>query len=136
MAFAGVDPRSKKDVQKLFTQLRKVAPEVGKETRRRFKSAAQPTLADARSRQPERTGELRRKTRIRTSRGVVAIVSSARHGRISEFGGRHPVHGHRDRWVQQKAQPAVFPAVAEGRSRFIKEANVAVLTALKKAGFR
>lgn len=132
----GVDPNSKKAVVKLMADLRKSAPEVAKETRRRFRAAAQPTLEDARSRQHKRSGELRRKTRIRVTRGVVAIVSTAPHARINEFGGRHPLWGDREHWVPQQAVPAIWPAVQQHRAEFLKQADAAVYTAMKKAGFK
>jgi hypothetical protein len=50
--------------------------------------------------------------------GVSIVVSRARapHARPYENLGlagtvRHPVFGHRDRWVQQAARPSLFPAV-------------------------
>jgi len=132
----GVDPASKKAMAKLMADLRKVAPDVAKETRKKFKAAAQPVLENARSRQPSRTGELRRKTKIRITRGSVQIRSSAAHARISEFGGRHPLWGDREHWVDQKAAPAIWPAVQDGRKKFLEQANAAVYLALKKAGFK
>lgn len=131
-----VDPASSKDVQKLMRELRKVAPEVAKQTRARFKAAATPILNDARRRQPKKTGELRRKTKIRIARGRVEIRSSAPHARISEFGGRHPVYGNREVWVNQPAAPAIFPAADAGRSEFIRQAEHAVELAVKEAGWR
>lgn len=132
----GVDPASKKQMAKLMADLRKSAPEVAKETRRRFRNAAKTALAEARSQQPKRSGELQRKTRIRTTRGMTAIVSSVRYARISEFGGRHPLWGDRDHWVAQPATPAIWPAVQQNRSDFVREANAAVYNSLKKAGFK
>lgn len=132
----GVDPASKKQMAKLMTDLRKSAPDVAKETRRRFRNAAKPALAEARNRQPSRTGALRRKTRIRTTRGITAIVSSVPYARISEFGGRHPAWGDREHWVVQAPVPAIWPAVQQRRADFIREANAAVYTGLKKAGFK
>lgn len=131
-----VDPASSKDVQKLMRDLRKLAPEVAKETRKAFKSAATPILNDARRRQPKRTGELRRKTKTRFSRGRVEIRSSAPHARISEFGGRHPAWGNREVWVDQPAAPAIFPAVDAGRANFIQAAAKAVDQGAKEAGFK
>jgi HK97 gp10 family phage protein len=132
----GVDVQSPKQLGKLMRDLRKVAPDVAKETRAKFKKAATPVLNDAHKRQPKKTDELRRKTKIRIGRGRVEIRSSAPHARISEFGGRHPLWGDRDKWVEQKAQPAIFPAAAAGRQQFVKEAKAAVYVACKKAGFK
>lgn len=132
----GVDPSSKKAMAKLMADLRKSAPEVGKETRRRFRAAARPVLDEARNRQHQRSGELRRKTRIRVTRGMVAIVASAKHARINEFGGRHPLWGDRGHWVAHKANPAIWSTVQERRKDFLKEADAAVYQAMKKAGFK
>lgn len=131
----GVDVTSQKELAKLFRDLRKVAPEVAKATRKRFKVAAQPILDDARRRQPRRSGELRRKTKIRIARGRVEIRSSAPHARISEFGGRHPLWGDRDQWVNHPASPAIFPAVKAGRAQFIQKAKEAAYLGCKEAGF-
>lgn len=131
-----VDPSSSKDLQKFMRDLRKVAPEVAKQTRKRFKAAANSVLNDARSRQPKATGELRRKTKVRMARGRVEIRSSAPHARISEFGGRHPRWGDRGHWIPQPASPAIFPAVDAGRAQFIKAADTAVQQGAKEAGFK
>jgi hypothetical protein len=130
-----VDPASSKDLQKFMRDLRRVAPEVAKQTRKRFKAAATPVLNDARSRQPKKTGELRRKTKVYVSRGRVEIRSRARHARISEFGGRHPNWG-RDDWSKQPPAAAIFPAVEAGRPRFIEEAKSAVDMGAREAGFK
>lgn len=131
----GVDPTSSKELAKFTRDLRKFAPEVAKETRKRFKSAASPVLSDIHKRQPKNSGELRHKTKISVARGSTAIRSSARHARISEFGGRHPLWG-RDQWVTQPAAPAIFPAVDAGRSKFIEAAKKAVDQGAKEAGFK
>ena len=131
----GIDPRSPKDVQKLMRDLRKIDPELVKETRKRFKSAAGPALADVRRRQPSRSGRLRRQTKIRVTRGRAEIRSSAPHARISEFGGRHPLWG-RDQWVNQPPSPAVFPGTAAHRADFVRQAEAALVVAATKAGFR
>jgi bacteriophage HK97-gp10 putative tail-component len=132
----GIDVSSQKDIAKMLRDLRKIEPAVAKATRARFKRAAKPVLEDAKRRQPKLTGELRRKTKIRFTRGRVEIRSSARHARISEFGGRHPVYGNREVWVKQEPAPAIFPAVAAGRSEFVKQAEAAVYVAAKEAGWR
>jgi HK97 gp10 family phage protein len=129
--FVDISQVSKNELRRLIADLRKLSPETAKEVRKQFKKAAQPTLADARRRQPNATGELRRKTRIYVTRGSVSIRSRAPHGRISEFGARHPLWG-RDQWVKQPAAPAIFPAVEARRTQFINDANNAVITAFKK----
>lgn len=130
-----VSKQSTTDMRRMFTRLRKASPEVAKATRTRFKKAAGPTLAKVKASQPEDTGELKSKTRIYVARGMVTIRSRARHARVNEFGGRVQLWG-RDRWVNYKASPAVLPAAAEDRQRFVNEANAAVNDAYKKVGFR
>lgn len=131
-----VDVTSRKDLEKLMRDLRKISPELVKEVKAKFRSAAKPVLADAIRRQPKRSGELRRKTKLRMARGKVEIRSSARHARISEFGGRHPVFGNREVWVRQEPAPSIFPAVEAGRADFVRQADNALFVACKKAGFR
>ena len=133
--FANIDNQSITDMRRLFTRLRKVSPETAKETRKRFKAAATPTLAKVKANQPKDTGELRRKTRVYVSRGMVSIRSRAPHARVSEFGGRVQLWG-RGQWVDYKAQPAVLPAAAEDRQRFVNEANKALIDALRKVDFK
>jgi hypothetical protein len=133
--FVNVAEQTSTDMRRLFTRLRKASPEVAKETRVRFKKAAEPTLAKVKARQPEDTGELKRKTRIYVARGMVTIRSRAPYARPSEFGGRVQLWG-RDKWVNYKASPAVLPATAEDRQRFVNEANAAVIDAYRKVGFR
>lgn len=135
-AFVQVDKASTRDLQRLFRDLRKASPAVAKETRLRFKKAAGPTLADARRRQKKDSGELRRKTKVSVRRGVTAIQSTAKHGRINEFGGRHPLFGDWEHPITQEANPAIFPAVEAHRQQFINEANAAVITAMRKVGRR
>lgn len=134
-SLGSIDPQSAKDVQKLLRDLRKFSPELARETRAKFKSAAGPALADVKRRQPVRSGQLRRKTKIRVVRGRVEIRSSAPHARISEFGGRHPNWG-RDDWTKQPAAPAVFPGTAAHKADFVRQAEAAVDAAARKAGFR
>jgi hypothetical protein len=131
----GVDASSAKDLQRFMRELRKFSPELAKETRAKFKTAAGPALADVRRRQPVRSGELRRKTKIRVARGRVEIRSSAPHARISELGGRRQLWG-RDQWMAQKAAPAVFPGTAAHRDDFVRQAGDAVSVAAKRAGFK
>lgn len=130
-----IDATSRKDLQQLMRDLKKISPELAKETRAAFKRAAVPILNDARKRQPKKTGELRRKTKIRFSRGRLEIRSSARHARISEFGGRHPLWGDREHWVAQKPAPALFPAMDAGKPNVLRQVDNAVFVACKKAGF-
>lgn len=131
-----VDGVTEKELQSLFRKLRRTAPETAKEIRRRFRAAAKPALATARAKQSKRSGELRRKTRIVTTSGVVAIRSSARHGRVSEFGGRHPLFGDREHWYPHVAVPAIRQAVDAHKAEFTRQANAALYTELRKAGFR
>lgn len=133
-ALAGVNAQSKRDIQRVFKKLKELEPNLAKETRRRYRAAAGPVLADAKGRQPEKSGALKAGTRIQIRGGVTAIVSSAPHARISEFGGRRRVFG-RDVWVDQPASPAIWPAMSDGRARFLNESRAALYAALKKAGY-
>lgn len=133
--FASIDSASVTDMRRLFTRLRKASPEVAKETRQKFKAAAAGTLAKARTKQPVDTGELRRKTRVYLSRGVVSIRSRAQHARTSEFGGRVRLWGSEKRF-DYPAHPAVLPAAQEDRQKFVNDANKALIEALRKVGFK
>lgn len=131
----GIDPSSKRDLARLMKDLNKTAPAVGKETKKRFKDAAQGTLAKVKNLQPRRTGALSRRTKISVTKGVTAIRSSVPYARISEFGGRHPLWGVTKHWVAHPATPAIWPAVQEDRAEFMRQADRAVYAAMKEAGF-
>lgn len=133
--FANIDNMSVTDIRRLFTQLRKLSPETAKVTRQRFKKAAEPTLAKVKSKQPKDTGELRNKTKIYMSRGVVTIRSRAQHARTSEFGGRVRLWG-TERRFDYPAHPAVLPAATEDHQRFVNEGNAALIEAARKVGMR
>jgi hypothetical protein len=133
--FVDIDRLSVTDLRRLYRDIRKISPETAKEVRTRFKKAAEPTLEDTRRRQPERTGELKRKTRIYVARGTVTIRSRAQHARTSEFGGHVRLWG-TERRFDYPAHPAVLPAAAEKRQKFVNEANAALIDACKKVGMR
>lgn len=55
-------------------------------------------------------------------------------GREGNF--RHPVHGNRSVWVDQRARPYMWPAVRDSREQVAKDIDAAVVAAAKNAGFR
>lgn len=55
-------------------------------------------------------------------------------GRDGTF--RHPVWGHRDRWVAQVARPSLFPAVKGADPDLVRETGRVVEEVFRKHGFR
>jgi hypothetical protein len=79
-----------------------------------------------------------------TRRAGVAIVVSARrapHARPYENLGRqgtfrHPVFGHRDRWVSQPARPFLFSALSAADAELMRESARMVDEVARKHGFK
>lgn len=71
-----------------------------------------------------------------TTKAVAVVARRARapHVGIFEYGGRHPVFGNRDVWVEQKPRPYLRPAVAAVAPLVVPEMNAAMDRAIKKAG--
>lgn len=121
--------------------MRALPGEVRKSVRPRLRAAAQIIANDARGR-ASWSGRIPATIKVRTSftanREGVSIVAggpSAPHARLYELGSRssasfrHPVYGHRDRWVVQSTRPFLFPA-AESRAETV---TAAVSSALDEA---
>lgn len=123
------------DLGLTMREIRRLSPEMAKKTRNRVRAAAKEISDDARRRAPVRSGRLRRSVRPRVySNGRAAIVASAPHARIVEFGGRHPVFG-KDRWVPQPETPFMREAVRAGRANFFRMVDAAVSDAVREVGF-
>jgi len=74
--------------------------------------------------------------------GVAVVVdkNKAPHARPFEHGGnpgdfRHPVFGHRDRWVSQPARPFLAPAFEAKRDAAAQQVEDAVDASTRDAGF-
>jgi HK97 gp10 family phage protein len=116
--------------------LKKFEPEVSKQFRFRVRKVVKTVADDARSRAPKDSGKLSKGIVPSVTNTGARLISKAPHARIHEFGGRHPVFGHMDRWVFQPARPHIFPAVAAGREEVNKEALAALDDAIEEIGFR
>lgn len=74
--------------------------------------------------------------------GVTITVDTKKAPHARPFEGivagawRHPVFGHRDRWVEQAARPYLLPAARTGYELVATAIEDAVDDALTKAGFR
>lgn len=116
--------------------LRKFEPAVSKEFRTRVKNAVAVIAKDAQRRAPRKSGGLAKKIVPSVTNKGAALLSKAKHARIHEFGGRHPVFGHRTNFVFQPARPHIFPAVEAGREEVQRESLAALDDAVKQIGFR
>lgn len=123
-------------LRELMRDLKRLDPAVSKALRVRLRNAVKQITADAQRRAPRKSGKLARQIKPSVTNKGAALVSRAAHGRIHEFGGRHPVHGHRDRWVFQPARPHIFPAVRAGREEVKQESLAALDDAMREVGFK
>jgi HK97 gp10 family phage protein len=118
----------------LMRDLKKFEPAVNKEFRTRVRKAVKVVAEDAKRRAPKASGKLARGIKPSVTNTGAVLRSTAKHARIHEFGGRHPVFG-RDTWVFQPARPHIFPAVTQGRAAVDKEALAALDDAAQQIGF-
>lgn len=130
-------------VARAASDLRAFAATVRREVRPAIQKAAEPIVADAR-RRASWSRRIPKAIRVSVAkRGVNIVVSSARapHGRVFEgirgnSSFRHPVFGHRDRWVEQATRPYLSPAVEAGRGKVRAELVSVVEDAARKHGYR
>ena len=140
-----------RDFGELPAELRAMTPRLRRSLRAALTDAAQPIAADARARASW-------STRIPGAVTVAAAVSRgsqvvvrfrvsadvAPHARayegLSARGSasvfRHPVFGHRERWVPQAARPFIEPALRAGREGAMRAVGDAVQATARDAGFR
>lgn len=131
-----ISPRTVTEIKELMIDLRKFDLEAGKEARRAFNALAKVIAEDAKGRAKVKTGAMQKATKARvTSRGDAMIVNSNDAARMNEFGGRHPVFGDMDDWVNQEQAPFMFPAVAAHRDQFYRDAETVLDTIGKRIGF-
>ena len=119
-------------LQEFLRDLKKFEPAVSKEFRGRLKTVVAEVAKDAQRRAPKKSGKLAKGIRPSVTNKGANLLSKAPHAKILEFGGRHPVFGHRDRWVFQPARPHIFPAVRAGTEKVHAEALAALDDALKE----
>lgn len=136
------------ELDRLIADLGKLPKELGRQLRPALRKAAQPILRDAKSRASWSSripGAISMKTSLSAKRPGVRLVTDSRaapHARPYEFGSgrnrnlRHPVFGHRERWVEQSTRPFFFPAVEAGLSGVLEETNAAVIAAARANGFK
>lgn len=137
-----------RDIERIIADLGKIPKELRREARPAIKRAAEPIAADAR-RRASWSKRIPKAIRIsprlsRKQQGVAIRVDSkkAPHARAYEgISGRgdtfrHPVHGNREKWVEQKTRPFLAPA-AKGRTSDVRKAvDGAIADAARKTGWR
>lgn len=140
-------PGSKDTIAEIIRDFGKIPSEMRQEARPRLKRSADLVVAEAKR---NASWSTRIPDAIRTramlakrKQGVTIYVRSAKapHGRALEGVGtrgntfRHPVFG-RDKWVEQKKRPFIFPAVVK-HSQSVRDAiDEAVAAAARKLGWR
>lgn len=136
------------ELLKLARDLHRMGPAGRRRLGKAFRDAGQPMLADARSRASWSTRipaaiSVQSLTGAGDRVGVVLRVSSSRapHARPYEGMGqggtfRHPVFGHRDRWVPQATRPYAWPAAKAASDRIQPAIDAAWADAARECGFR
>lgn len=123
--------------------LRAMSKEVRREIRPALRKAAEPMVSEAKARAGWSTripGAIRLAV---IKRGVEIRVSAKRAPHARPYEGitgaaqfRHPVHGHRDRWVSQKTRPFLDPAVKAHRGKIRPALFKIVEDAARRHGYR
>lgn len=134
-------------IRALTKSLGKIEPELRKKLRPALKTAAEPIVADA---------KVRANWSARIPRAITLSIRFAKrdpgvsmrvrraiapHGRTYEgiTGNatfRHPVHGHRDRWVTQQTRSFLVPAAEAGMDGALAATVAAVDQTAREQGFR
>lgn len=134
-------------IRVLQKDLGKIEPELRKKLRPALKAAAAPIVADAKVR-ASYSARIPRAISLsirfaKRDPGVSMRVrrAVAPHGRTLEgIQGnatfRHPVHGHRDRWVNQQTRPYLAPAAEAGMDGALAATVAAVDEVAREQGFR
>lgn len=124
-------------------ELKNMSREVRKEIRPRIRKAAEPMLADARGNASWSSRIPRAIKLSNTRRGVSIRVDQKRAPHARPYEGiagagkfRHPVHGHRNRWVSQATRPFLDPAVRKHRNKVRAELVQLVQDAARNNGFK
>ncbi len=141
-------PTGSDELRKLIDDLGEIPVELRRELRPAIRVVAGPVLAQARA-NASWSARIPAAMRIAPSfsqkrPGVAIVVSAARapHARPYEDTDgdgrlRHPVWGHRDRWVEQSARPSLFPAVRSTADAAMTEEVGRVVEQVARAhGFR
>ena len=132
----------------LARDLHRMGPAGRRRLRTEMERAGQSALSDARSRAGQWSRRIPASLSLRSDMredrfGVQlrASASAAPHARPFEgigTGGqfRHPVYGHRDRWISQATRPFMWPAVAGRREQITQSVAAAYEQAARECGFR
>lgn len=135
------------EIRRLAEDLGKIPPELRKQLRPGLKAAAEPIAADARGRASwstripraislsVRLGSRNPGMSIRV-RSAVAPHGRPKEGITGNVTFRHPVHGHRDRWVDQATQPYLAPAVEAGTESVVAAVAQTIDRVAREQGFR
>jgi hypothetical protein len=134
-------------VTQLAKDLHRMPDATKRHLRKTFTEAGQPMLTDARSRAswssriPGAISVTSTVTETRLSVQLRVSAKQAPHARPYEGLGqggsfRHPVYGHRDRWVTQATRPYALPAVKAAGDKLIPAIGDAYESAARECGFR
>lgn len=134
-------------IGRLVKELGKFPPELRKAMRPALKAAAEPIVADAKARASWSTripraislgvrfGRRDPGVSIRVRRGV-APHGRAHEGITGNATFRHPVFGHRDRWVDQGTRSYLAPAAEAGMDGALAATVETVDQVARDLGFR
>ncbi|MEV4096971.1 HK97 gp10 family phage protein [Streptosporangium saharense] len=135
------------EIRKLVKDLGKIPPELRKQLRPALKAAAEPIVTDARGRASwsmRIPGAITLSVRMGARNPGVSLRvrrAKAPHGRPYEgitgrTSLRHPVFGHRDRWVTQPTKSFLAPAAEAGMDGVLGATAAVVDQVAREQGFR
>jgi hypothetical protein len=138
-------------LRQLQRDIATISKEANRNAVRELKTAAEPTKDEAARRAPRGKDPVRasRKTvrgtrsrlrlhqslKVSVTRGRVSIRSPLAHAKIVNDGGRHPVFGNRERWVQVQPRPFIAQAVRANQARMLEDLADATERLILRNGF-
>jgi hypothetical protein len=137
-------------LKELRLDLAKISKEANREGLKAIRKAAEPVRRDAARRAPRGekvpagrktvTGRpshlhLFQSLKVSVAQGRVSIRSPLAHAKTVHWGGRHPVFGNRERWVQVPPRPFIARAAEAGADRMLEDLADATEDLILRHGF-
>jgi hypothetical protein len=125
---------------KFARDLRKVDRTLASRLGKELKQAGEIVAVQARA-NASWSSRIPKSIKVQRRGAVIRIVAKAEDARVFEHRGvpgtfRHPVFGHRDRWVAQGARPFLRPALMQHRKAALESAKRALHGAFRDAGLK
>lgn len=123
-------------VRELRRDLKRVDKTLPRELNKRLKITLKPIVADAKRFATVRKGRIAKTIRPGTRGSAVFIGSKHPAANIVHWGGRHPVFGNRQVWVQQNPRPFISWAIKGRGDDIERQVGDVVEDLMREAGFK